>query len=48
MKTISLKNVKNALNRDEMRIISGGSFSCYCNGSYNCQSGSVSDCVGRC
>lgn len=48
MKKLSLKDVKNGLNRDEMRTISGGSFACYCNGKYNGQSGSINDCWNRC
>lgn len=56
MKTekLSLKGIKNALSRDEMKKVvagcgcSGGQFSCTCNGtSYGCVS-SVSECWNKC
>jgi hypothetical protein len=44
MKTISLKNLKDGLNRDEMRAVKGGcvggsgSYRCCWNGTYICSS----------
>jgi hypothetical protein len=55
MKKLSIKDVKNAISRDEMRKITGGSgscpsgqFKCTCNGvNYGCVS-SISACWNKC
>ena len=47
MKKISLANVKNALKRDEMRVIAGGCSSggstCYCGGCGSCNQSCKTD-----
>ena len=49
MKKISLKDVKNSLSRDEMRMISGGSSSCghSCSSSWGCGQNNCGYCASK-